>query len=84
MTKKDKEIIYKACELVELGEFKFSCHAIWKYDKNLMHKYEKFLGSDWPWESNNAIDSYEDCDVRSTRILALCLFAEVGLGVFDD
>ena len=79
MTKQEREIIYKACEMIETGEQRYSCCAL-RYceaDKSLLERYEEFyrvtfMYPYWP----DLYPQHTSRKTQSQRILMLLLFAE--------
>jgi len=84
MTKKEKQIVYLAGELVESKNYRYSCDALHSvsyllaplFGMSLRDRYTQFFRDNtfygyWDWEGYNS-DSW-----KNQRLMALAMFAEL-------
>ena len=81
MTKKSLERIVRACELVESGEERFSCHAIeYGVPTKITTRYSKLeedLAKHYAAFYDRTVYTAWGFDDKDDRLIAMLLFAEV-------
>ncbi len=80
---KRQQIIHEAADLVAIGEFEYSCNAIYglePYATPLTEKYGEFYGMAdyWFWPSLGNKDGTAE-ERKQHRLMLLAWFAKVGL-----